>query len=156
MRSQILAVVMVLSSVAFGQGLTSRDSLLSFNCKLTSFGGARVTDMKYNKAASSKVTGVRVGLFSGTSQVVYDVNAAGTVRAGYISPSEKSQISLSGEELKRNDYLTLLFNQKLSSGTSKNVSGKLILVTINGNVFNPQMTADKEIGYFSCQSVEVK
>lgn len=156
MRSQILAVVMVLSSVGFGQGLTSRDSLLSFNCKLTSFGGARVTDMKYNKAASSKVTGVRVGLFSGTSQVVYDVNAAGTVRAGYISPSEKSQISLSGEELKRNDYLTLLFNQKLSSGTSKNVSGKLILVTINGNVFNPQMTADKEIGYFSCQSVEVK
>jgi hypothetical protein len=156
MRSQILAVVMVLSSVAFGQGLTSRDSLLSFNCKLTSFGGARVTDMKYNKAVSSKVTGVRVGLFSGTSQVVYDVNAAGTVRAGYFNPSEKSQISLSGEELKRNDYLTLLFNQKLSSGTSKNVSGKLILVTINGNVFNPQMTADKEIGYFSCQSVEVK
>ncbi len=156
MRSQILAVVMVLSSVAFGQGLTSRDSLLSFNCKLTSFGGARVTDMKYNKVVSSKVTGTRVGVFSGTSQVIYDVNSAGSVRAGYMNPSEKSQISLSGEELKRNDYLTLLFNQKLGSGTSKNVSGKLILVTINGNVFNPQMTADKEIGAFSCQSVEVK
>ena len=156
MRTQILAVVLALSSVAFGQGLTSRDRLLSFDCRLTSFGGARVTNMKYNKALSSDVRGIRVGVFTGTTEVVYDVNAAGSVKVGYYNPAERSQITLSGDELKRNDYLTLVFNQKLSSGTSKNVSGKLLLVTMNGNVFNPQLTADREVGYFTCQSVEVK
>lgn len=150
MRKKILISILFISSLASAKGLTSRDSLLGFDCLLSA--GFRVTQMNYNKAESSVVHGIRnTGV-----HVEYAVNSAGSVSMGLFASTPKSQISLSGQPLADNQYLTMIFNKEIPSGISQNVSGTLLLVKMNGSIFLPQLMQSTPIGSFTCRTVETR
>ncbi len=148
MRTQILFAFLSLSSLANSKSL-SNDSLLSFDCTLSS--GAGRTKLVYNKSEGPLAQGRRNGFVP----VQYNVSKFGNVTMGSMSSSVKSQISLSGGALQKNQYLTLLFNNQILSGTSS-ASGTIFLVTMGGSVFAPVMSQNIPVGLVTCSSIEVK
>lgn len=146
----ILLLTLSLSSFVQAKGLTSLDSLKSFNCTLSSAAG--ITKLIYNKDQNR---GAALGRRNGYVPVQYNVNAAGMVYEQNTPSGVKSQISLSGGGLARNQYLTMLFSDEVVSGETRAI-GTLLLVSMGGSVFAPTMSGNIAVGTVQCSSVNVK
>lgn len=141
---------LIFSSFVQAKGLTSLDSLKSFDCTLTSAAG--ITNLVYKRDLNSEVAS---GRRNGYVSVKYNVNAAGSVYEQNTPSGIKSQISLSGGGLSRNQYLTMLFNDEVVSGETK-ARGSLLLVTLGGSAFAPSMSGNMIVGTVQCASLVVK
>lgn len=142
----VVLLVLGLSSSAFARDLSSVDSLVSFQCSLTHAAG--FTQLNYEASESGRVSGSRNAFIP----VQYLVNSAGLY---YGSSSPKSHISLSGGSLPMNQYLTMLFHRKITSGESS-ASGTLLLVSMGGSFFEPMLQSALPIGQVYCRSIVVK
>lgn len=144
MKILMLFTLILASKLALSKPLTSPNQIQSFNCTLTHTMG--ITQLKYESNNKSLVHGVR----NRWIPVQYSLHSAGI---NY--ETQKSHISLSGGRLSRSQYLTLSASSSVTSST-QSINGSIILNTIGGSVFAPQLISSLPIGQFYCSSIVIK
>lgn len=140
-----LSLLLVVSSFSAQAAMTSRQSILSFECTTyTSTAGRSL--LTYRQDASLQVDVLRA---TGT-RAIYDINSAGEIVG-----RQKAYMNLSGGPLAAGQFLTLVGYTRPVSGKGT-WSGSVYLTRYGGSVFAPTLGGLVPIGTFSCPEFVVR